>query len=72
MTFGLFDDSRVHSIDLKVEDWEGFISEAPEEEYVQCDVAIDGEMYGNVGLRAKGNNSLGLADRGVRPGAATA
>ena len=56
----LFDDSRVHSIDLKVEDWEGFISGAPEEEYVQCDVAIDGEMYGNVGLRAKGNNSLGL------------
>ena len=56
----LFDDSRVHSIELKDEDWEGVISGAAEEEYVKCDVAIDGEMYGNVGLRAKGNNSLGL------------
>lgn len=54
----LFDSSRVHTIDLIVEDWGEFIKNAPEEEYVSCTAVIDGEKFEHVGLRAKGNNSL--------------
>lgn len=58
----LFDEDVVHSIDLQVDDWDGFIEDAHEEEYVPCDVVIDGEKCANVGLRAKGNNSLNLVN----------
>lgn len=30
----LFDASRVHTVDLVVEDWDGFIEDAPRERYV--------------------------------------
>ena len=46
-----------------MKDWEGFIDNAADEEYVSCDIVIDGEEYTNVGLRAKGNNSLNLIER---------
>ena len=58
----LFDGSRVHRIDIRMEDWAGFIAAAPEEEYVSCTVAIDGEEFHQVGVRAKGNNSLRLTE----------
>ena len=60
--YRLFDDSRVHTVDLQVEDWGQFIADAPEEEYVPCTVVIDGEEFYQVGLRAKGNNSLRLTE----------
>ncbi len=60
--FRLFDDSRVHTVDLQVEDWEGFLAAAPAEEYVPCTVTVDGEAFSQVGLRAKGNNSLRLTE----------
>ena len=56
----LFDDSRVHSVDLAVDDWEGFLEGAGDEEYVQADVTVDGETLRGVGLRVKGNNSKRL------------
>ena len=55
---GLFDNSRVHSIDIVMEDWEGFLSTCENEEYSECTVVIDSEAYKNVGIRAKGNTSL--------------
>ena len=58
----LFDDSYVHHIDLRVENWELFLEEAPEEEYIECDAEIDGEIFSSVGLRAKGNNSRRLVE----------
>ena len=58
----LFDDSRVHTVDIQVEDWAQFIAEAPEEEYIPCTVSVDGEEFRQVGLRAKGNNSLRLTE----------
>ena len=58
----LFDDRRVHQIDLQVEDWAAFVEHAPEEEYLPCTVVIDGEEFRQVGLRAKGNNSLSLTE----------
>lgn len=58
----LFDDSRVHAVDIQIEDWGAFIENAEREEYVSCTVKIDGEEFYHVGLRAKGNNSLRLTE----------
>ncbi|MDO4732483.1 MAG: CotH kinase family protein [Bacillota bacterium] len=57
----LFDDSRVHSINLEIKDLAAFLENAEEEEYIPCNVEIDGELFQQVGVRAKGNNSLRLS-----------
>lgn len=54
----LFDASRVHTIDIVIDDWEGFLETCTNEEYTVCAVIVDGESYKNVGIRAKGNTSL--------------
>ena len=54
----LFDTSRVHSIEIVMDDWDSFIETCESEEYSECNVVIDGESYKNVGIRAKGNTSL--------------
>lgn len=54
----IFDTSRVHSINIVMDDWDSFIATAENEEYSVCSVVIDGEAYKNVALRAKGNTSL--------------
>lgn len=54
----LFDTSRVHTIDIVMDDWEGFLETAMTEVYSSCTILIDGEKYANVGIRAKGNTSL--------------
>ena len=54
----LFDTERVHTIDIVIDDWDGFIETAQSEEYSPCSVIIDGEAYKNVGIRGKGNTSL--------------
>ena len=54
----LFDTSRVHTIDIAMDNWDSFIETCENEEYAVCDVVIDGEPYKNVGIRAKGNTSL--------------
>ena len=58
----LFDASRVHTLNIQVEDWDAFLESAPEEEYIPATVEIDGETFRQVGLRAKGNNSLRLTE----------
>ncbi len=55
---GLFDTSFVHTIDIVMDDWDGFIETCESEEYSPCAVVIDGESYRNIGIRAKGNTSL--------------
>ncbi len=54
----LFDTSLVHSIDIQMDDWQGFLDNCTDETYAACDVAIDGEAYNQVAIRAKGNTSL--------------
>ena len=54
----LFDRSKVHTIDIVMNDWEGFIEKAESEEYSACNLVIDGEAVKNVGIRGKGNTSL--------------
>ena len=56
----LFDDTRVHTIDITIDDWGALIEEAQEERYVPCTMTIDEEVFRQVGIRAKGNNSLRL------------
>ena len=54
----LFDTELVHTLDIVMDDWEGFLETCENEEYAQCDVIIDGEAYQNTAIRAKGNTSL--------------
>ena len=54
----LFDNSRVHTIDIVIDDWDAFLLTAQSEEYSACNVVIDGEAFANVGIRGKGNTSL--------------
>ena len=54
----IFDNSRVHTVDIVMNDWDSFIETCENEEYAVCAVVIDGEQYKNVGIRAKGNTSL--------------
>ena len=54
----LFDKSRVHTIDIVMNNWDEFIDNATSEQYYAANVVIDGEAYKNVGIRGKGNTSL--------------
>ena len=54
----LFDTSRVHTIDIVIDDWDAFIQTATSEEYAACSVVIDNEAVKNVAIRGKGNTSL--------------
>ena len=54
----LFDTSKVHRIDIVMDDWDGFLETCENEEYTVCAVVIDGKAYKNIGIRAKGNTSL--------------
>lgn len=54
----LFDTSTVHSIDIIMDDWDGFLDTCTNEEYAVCTVSIDNNTYKNVAIRAKGNTSL--------------
>ena len=54
----LFDTSKVHTINIVIDDWDGFLETCTSEEYTVCSVVIDNEAYKNVAIRAKGNTSL--------------
>ncbi len=54
----LFDNSYVHTINIEMEDWDGFLETCENEEYTACDLEIDGEKCQSVAIRAKGNTSL--------------
>ena len=56
----LFDDSRVHTINIQIDDWDTFIEEASEDAYTVCSLEVDGENFEGVGIRVKGNNSRAL------------
>ncbi len=54
----LFDTSKVHTINIVIDDWDSFLETCTNEEYTSCAVVIDNEAYKNVAIRAKGNTSL--------------
>lgn len=61
----LFDQSYVHEIDIQIDekDWDNILNNARDEEYHRANILVDGELFRDVGLRTKGNNSLRLTDR---------
>lgn len=56
----LFDDTYVHEIDIRLPqvNWDYMVAHAEEEQYVLCDLVIDGEEQKNAAIRPKGNSSL--------------
>ncbi len=56
----LFDTSSVMTVDIIMDDdkWQELLDNAINEQYVSCDIIINGETFYNVGIRAKGNTSL--------------
>lgn len=57
----LFDTSKVHTIDIVMDDWDSFIANCTSKEYSPCSIVIDGEAYKNVAIRGKGNYSMRIA-----------
>lgn len=59
----LFDTGRVHAIDVLVPDgdWDSFIETCTDKAYLACDLVIDGELYPEAAIRAKGNSSMQMA-----------
>lgn len=56
----LFDDSKVHTIDIQVDNriWNNMIENATYEQYIPCTMVIDGDRIKEVGIRPKGDTSL--------------
>lgn len=61
----LFDKTMVHEIDIQIDekDWANILENALDEEYHRANILVDGELFRDVGIRTKGNNSLRLTDR---------
>ncbi len=56
----LFDNTRVHTIDIVMDDWDNLIANAESEEYYDATLVIDGETFHNAAIRGKGNTSLSM------------
>jgi spore coat protein CotH len=58
----LFTTDIVHTIDISVDenDWDTMIKDALAEQYIECNVTIDGNTVTGVGIRPKGNSSLSM------------
>lgn len=58
----LFDKDKVSEINIIIDEdkWQEFLDNAMDEEYYICDISINGELFKNVGIRAKGNSSLSM------------
>lgn len=55
---GVFDKTKVHKIEIKMNNWNEFINaQKSSEVFYPCDLIIDGEELKNVAIRSKGNSS---------------
>lgn len=54
----IFDTSKIHHIDIVLDDKDAFLDSCLSEKYTSCSVVIDGKAMGNVAIRGKGNTSL--------------
>ena len=59
-TSRLFDTSRIHTLNIVVndKDWQDMLDNAVDKEYIPVHVVIDGEAIKNVAIRPKGASSL--------------
>lgn len=51
---------EIMTLDIIVDEtaWQGMLDNARNEEYIMCDVVINGEKFSSIGIRPKGNSSL--------------
>lgn len=58
----VFDKDKVSEINIIIDEdkWQELLDNAIKEEYYICDISINGEVFSNVGIRAKGNSSLNM------------
>lgn len=56
----LFDPLSVMTVDITAdeEEWTEMLEDAINEEYISCDISINGQDFSSVGIRPKGNTSL--------------
>ncbi len=56
----LFNTDEIMTVDIIMseDDWQELLDNAINEQYMACDIVINGETFYNVGIRAKGNTSL--------------
>lgn len=56
----VFNKMEVMEVEISTEEgeWEELLENALAEEYIPCDITINGAVYKNVGIRCKGNTSL--------------
>lgn len=56
----LFNEDTVLDIDISVDEdnWNNLLENATDQEYIPCDISINGEKVSTAGIRAKGNSSL--------------
>lgn len=56
----LFNKEAIQSINIVADptQWANMLKDATSEEYISCDLTINGETYYSVGIRPKGNSSL--------------
>lgn len=56
----IFDDNIVHNISINIQEFylNDLLLNAEKEIFFPCDIIIDGELFENVAIRAKGNSSL--------------
>lgn len=64
----LFDTGYVHTMDVIVDPgvWEEFQETCKDKEYIACDLVIDGELFENAAIRAKGNSSMNMLRAGQK------
>ena len=57
-----FDASSLMRVDVTVDagDWQAMLDSAASEEYIECDIALNGESVSCAGIRCKGNSSLSM------------
>ena len=57
-----FDAASLMRVDVTVDadDWQAMLDSAASEEYIECDVALNGESVSSAGIRCKGNSSLSM------------
>ena len=54
----LFDTSKVHTIDIAIDNWDAFLETWDDKEYAVCSLTIDGKSFPNVAIRIKGISSI--------------
>lgn len=58
----IFNKDKIMDVNIIMDDesWDNMLKNAKKEEYVNCDIEVNGKKYSNVAIRPKGNISLAM------------